>query len=239
MATLHSPSASASNSALDPSSPSPLTTTTTLQPIRPSPERLGMTFDKRLLLALTSSFFCGFTLGASHSGHLSSLRFRAENAHRLPISQPGWYLYHKSKNYAKAKDGIISGVRRGAHLATWTSIFFIVEESMDVFRGTWRAGRTLREMEGVDELDMKDMGVCVEGSRDFVSSGVAGMVTAGIWSAWNAFPMVMAARTIRMGVLVGVGFGAAQDGLTWLRARVGEGGSWDGRGAGEREEGKD
>lgn len=144
---------------------------------RSSPDRLGMAFDKRLLLASFTSFMCGFTLGSTSAGHMASLRFRAENAHRLPISQPGWYLYHKSKNYYKARAGIVEGMRKGFYLASWASIFFIIEESMDIFRGTWRAGRTLKEMEGVDELDLRRVDNGVEISRDFISSTVAGMVT--------------------------------------------------------------
>lgn len=189
-----------------------------------------MTFDTRLLMAGFSSFLCGFTLGSSHAGHLASLRFRAENAHRLPISQPGWYLYHKSKNYYKMKEGILTGLRKGTYLAAWTSVFFVIEESMDVFRGTWRAGRTLKEMEGIDELDMKDMKRSVQMNRDFMSSAMAGMVTGGLWSAWNQFPMVTAARTIRMGLVVGLAYGLGQDALTFARKRYGvEGGgreSW-------------
>jgi hypothetical protein len=196
-----------------------------------------MTFDTRMLLALSSSFLCGFTLGASHSGHLAAMRFRAENAHRLPISQPGWYLYHKSKNYYKAREGIVVGVRRGIHLAAWTSIFFIVEESMDVFRGTWRAGRTLAEMEGVDELDMRDMHKSVELQRDFWSSAGAGMVTGGLWSAWNGFNMVTAAKTIRLGLVVGAAYGLGQEGITWVKKRYGieEEESWIYKGAKNRQ----
>ncbi|KAF2875817.1 hypothetical protein BDV95DRAFT_484265 [Massariosphaeria phaeospora] len=205
---------------------------------RTSPERLGMTFDKRILLAAFTSFVCGFTLGSSTAGRLASLRFRAENAHRLPISRPGWYLYHKSKNYYKSRAGISEGMRKGVWLASWGSIFFIIEESMDVFRGTWRAGRTLEEMEGVDELDIKRISSGVEKSRDFVSSAMAGMVTGGLWSAWNLFPMVTAARTIRMGLLVGLGYGLGQDGLTYVRGRtvgyVDEAESWIYRGAKNR-----
>ncbi|KAF2792834.1 hypothetical protein K505DRAFT_325890 [Melanomma pulvis-pyrius CBS 109.77] len=197
-----------------------------------------MTFDKRMLLAGFSSFSCGFLLGSTHAGRLASLRFRAENAHRLPISQPGWYLYHKSKNYYKMKAGISEGMRKGVWLATWASIFFIIEESLDVFRGTWRAGRTLEEMEGVDELDFRDMNKSVDKSRDCLSSAVAGMVTGGLWSAWNMFPMVTAARTIRMGVLVGLGYGLTQDAMTWVRGRsvgyVDEAESWVYRGAKNR-----
>ncbi|KAF2186756.1 hypothetical protein K469DRAFT_706747 [Zopfia rhizophila CBS 207.26] len=154
---------------------------------RTSPDRLGMSFDHRILLASFSAFFCGFALGSSHAGHMASLRFRAENAHRLPISQPGWYLYHKSKNYYRMRAGIKEGVKKGVWLAAWASVFFIIEESVDVFRGTWRAGRTLSEMEGVDELELGRVTSGVEGSRDFLSTGMAGMVTGGLWSAWSEY----------------------------------------------------
>ncbi|KAA8574705.1 hypothetical protein EYC84_003955 [Monilinia fructicola] len=35
-------------------------------------------------------------LGISHGSQTAGLRFRAENAHRLPTSPTGWYLYHKT-----------------------------------------------------------------------------------------------------------------------------------------------
>ena len=96
------------------------------QPSRPSQPlpyapRLGMPFDRRLLLTTSLSFLSGFTLGSLNAGHMASLRFRAENAHRLPISQPGWYLYHKSKNYYKTKEGAIEGLRKGCKVAAWSS----------------------------------------------------------------------------------------------------------------------
>lgn len=197
-----------------------------------------MSFDKRMLLAAFSSLGCGFILGSTHAGRLASLRFRAENAHRLPTTQPGWYLYHKSKNYYKAKYGITEGLRKGTWLVAWTSMFFIIEESMDVFRGTWTAGRTLEEMEGVDELDISSMDKSVDKNRDCFSSLMAGMVTGGLWSAWNQFPMPTAARTISMGAIVGLGYGVTQDALMWVRGRklgyVDEAESWIYRGAKNR-----
>jgi hypothetical protein len=182
-------------------------------------ERLGLPFDQRLLAGTFSSFFCGFIMGSYHAGHMAALRFRAENAHRLPTTNPGWYLYHKSKNYYKWKAGITEGFKKGGFVSLWAAAFFTVEESLDVFRGTWRAGRTLYEMEGVDELEMEQLDVSVRGSRDFWSSAVAGMATGGLWSAWNAFPMQTAARTIRMGLVVGLGYGLTQDAIKYVRER--------------------
>ncbi|KAF9690581.1 hypothetical protein EKO04_011488 [Ascochyta lentis] len=199
--------------------------------------RLGMPFDRRLLLTTFTSFVCGFTLGSASAGSMAALRFRAENAHRLPISQPGWYLYHKSKNYYKMKHGITEGLRKGFMVAAWSSVFFVVEESLDVFRGTWRAGRTIEEMEGVDELSLKRIDRGVASSRDFISSAMAGMVTGGVWSAWHQFPVSTAARTIRMGLVVGLGYGLGQDALVWAKEKYGgaeEGESWIYKGAKNR-----
>ena len=213
----------------------PTNTNPAANPLSTSP-RLDMPFDRRLLLTTTLSFLSGFTLGSLSAGHMASLRFRAENAHRLPVSNPGWYLYHKSKNYYKWRYGIVEGVRKGGYVAAWTSVFFVIEESLDVFRGTWRAGRTVEEMEGVDELDIKRVDRGVAHSRDCLSSAMAGMVTGGLWSAWHQFPVSTAARTIRMGLLVGAGFGLAQDGLVWAKERWGgeERESWIYRGARKR-----
>ncbi|KAH7406443.1 hypothetical protein DE146DRAFT_647501 [Phaeosphaeria sp. MPI-PUGE-AT-0046c] len=231
-------------SALEPGTSEPTTEDTPMvPPPRPSQistnsPRLGMPFDRRLLLTTTLASLCGFTLGSTSAGRLASLRFRAENAHRLPISQPGWYLYHKSKNYYKWRFGIVEGLRKGGLLAAWSSIFFVVEESLDVFRGTWRAGRTMHEMEGVDELDIARIDKGVGSCRDFLSSACAGMVTGGLWSAWHAFPISTAARTIRMGLVVGAGYGVLQDGVGWAKRRWGgeEGGeSWIYKGARNRQ----
>ncbi|KAH8716758.1 hypothetical protein GQ44DRAFT_752061 [Phaeosphaeriaceae sp. PMI808] len=177
-------------------------------PPRRQPPRLSLPFDQRLLLTLSLSSLLGFTLGSTTAGRSASLRFRAENAHRLPHTQPGWYLYHKSKNYYKWRFGATEGARKAGMLAAWTSVFFVVEESLDVFRGTWIAGRTMDEMEGVDELDIGRVERGVGRCRDFWSSAGAGM-----------FPVSVAARTIKMGVVVGMGYGLWQDGMRWARGR--------------------
>ncbi|KAL5119416.1 hypothetical protein ACEQ8H_002685 [Pleosporales sp. CAS-2024a] len=183
--------------------------------------RLGMPFDRRLLLTTLLSGLCGFTLGSTSAGRHASLRFRAENAHRLPSSAPGWYLYHKSKNYYKWRYGITEGVRKGVWVAAWSSVFFLVEESLDVFRGTWSAGRTMSEMEGVDELDMASIDRGVGNARDCWSSACAGLVTGGLWSAWHKFPITTASRTIKMGLVVGLAYGLLQDAMGWARERWG------------------
>src|SRR5579862_1595188 len=75
--------------------------------------RLSLPFSLRLPLSLALSSLFGASLGLSHGSRNAGLRFRAENAHRLPTTPTGWYLYHKSKNYHVALGGIKEGTRMG------------------------------------------------------------------------------------------------------------------------------
>jgi hypothetical protein len=180
-----------------------------------------MSFIQRVAVANLFALGTGFALGSGDVGRMAGLRYRAENAHRLPTSTTGWYFYHKSKNYAIAYDGIKAGVKKGGQIAGWATLFFLIEESMDIFRGTWRAGRTIDEMEGVDELDLTRMDREIENSRNFLSTTVAGMVTAGLWSVRHHFPPQTAARTMRYGLIGGLVYGLGQDGIMWWRSKVG------------------
>lgn len=119
--------------------------------------RLSIPFGIRLPAAATLSFFIGVGLGVSHGSQVAAYRFRAENAHRLPTSPTGWYLYHKSKNYRMAYGGIKEAVKMGAKLSIWTSTFFSIEGMLDY---------QLRR-------------------KDFINTVVASLTTAGLFSVWS------------------------------------------------------
>lgn len=92
---------------------------------------------------------------------MAGMRFRAENSHRLPTSQVGCYLYHKSKNYYIAFGGIKEGIKMGGKVSFWAGSFFVVEEVVDQLRGT----------------------------KEFVSTALAGLSIAGAFSAWSIFTL--------------------------------------------------
>ena len=100
----------------------------------------------------------GGILGISYGGQNAALRFRAENAHRLPTTSKGWYFYHKSKNYKVMYGGIKEGFRMGAKIGFWVGSFFALETIIDNGR---------------------------EGRKDFVSTTGAGLATAGAFSLWS------------------------------------------------------
>ena len=119
--------------------------------------RLGLPYLFRLLSATSISFVSGMALGISHGSQTTGFRFRAENAHRLPTTPTGWYLYHKSKNYNMALGGVKEGLKMGAKVSVWTAGFFAIEEMFDRYRGT----------------------------KDFINTVIASLSVAGGFSLWS------------------------------------------------------
>ncbi|KFX88301.1 hypothetical protein O988_09066, partial [Pseudogymnoascus sp. VKM F-3808] len=152
---------------------------------------LSLPTPQRLLLGTSTAFLVGLTLGGSHGFGTAGLRFRAENAHRLPKDPTGWYLYHKSKNYRMMLDGVREGVRMGGRVAVWTLVFLGTEEVWDNVRGRRDVGNTV----------------------------IASATVAGGFSLWNRFPMATAARTAKTGLAIGLAYGLAQDAVGAMRGR--------------------
>ena len=124
--------------------------------------RLSLPTPIRLALATASSFILGLGLGLSHGSQTAGLRFRAENAHRLPKTSTGWYLYHKSKNYHMALGGVKEGLKMGFKISAWVAAFFFIEDCWDDVRG----------------------------KKDFVNTTLASLSVAGGFSLWSPFFLV-------------------------------------------------
>lgn len=184
-----------------------------------NPHRLSLAAPIRLPLYVAISSLTGFGLGLAHGANETGLRFRAENAHRLPTTQTGWYLYHKSKNYVAMLGGIKEGFRMAGRIGMWTLVFAGCEESVD--RARFAAARfwtgKVRGMAGLG-LD-EDEAPEVKQSKDFISTVCAGLGTAGLFSAWNRFPLATAARTAKMGAKAGLFIGLLEDATSLLRGR--------------------
>lgn len=155
-------------------------------------ERLSLAPTARIVFASSLAFVTGSALGISHGAQMAALRFRAENSHRLPTSQRGWYLYHKTKNYYVMRDALREGMKMGTKLSFWVGAFFLVEEAVDQLR--WL-------------------------HKDFLSTTVAGLSIAGAFSWWSQLPMVTTARMTRIGLVAGLGYGFAQDAVQLLHGQ--------------------
>ena len=179
-------------SSLDPGEPS-----TYFPPVTGALDsRLSIPFLARFPLTVTFGVFSGFVLGAAKGGSQASYRYRAENAHRLPQTQTGWYLYHKSKNYHSIIGGVKEGLRLGGRLSGWAALFVSSEEVIDQLRG------------GGDDRQ-----------RDFAGTVCAGMATAGLYSWKNGYDIFTAARMAKIAFKVSLAYGLSQDILSILRGR--------------------
>lgn len=193
--------------------------------------RLSLPLPTRILLSTVTSSAAGFFLGAAKGMKDSELRFRAENAHRLPTTTTGWYLYHKSKNYNALLGGIKEGGRFAGKMVGWTALFFAFEEGVD--RGRARIVRTWRRTLGVPrhaqaagtEGEVDAIGdeapkiSQVAGNRDFLSTGFAGLSTGGAFAAWNKMPLPTATRLMKMGLKYGLLWGLVQDAVNVIKGR--------------------
>jgi len=172
-------------------------------------DRLSLPFPIRVAYGMIGGFSTGLFLGLSHGSKTAGMRFRAENAHRFPTTQKGWYLYHKSKNYHMMLGGIKDSFKLAPKLGVWAGSFFILEGILDKARGQ-KAGRP--------------------GQEDFISTTIATLTLSGVWSLWSKYIVVMessrqgrltshkdrlpiptAVRIAKMGLYSGLGFGLLQD----------------------------
>ncbi|KAF7352990.1 Non-specific serine/threonine protein kinase [Mycena venus] len=72
----------------------------------------AFTISPRLYTVPLGAVLLGTGIGLNRGGRLASLRFLAENAHRTPTTQKGWYYYHKTKNYRIFLGGATGGRAR-------------------------------------------------------------------------------------------------------------------------------
>ncbi|RMD42964.1 hypothetical protein DV735_g2145, partial [Chaetothyriales sp. CBS 134920] len=160
-------------------------------------ERLSMPLEVRGPLLLLASFITGMGLGGTAAGQMRADRYRAENAHRYPTSEAGWYLYQRSKNYHLFLGAISGGARSGVLLSLWGAGFMATEEGIDQLRA-----RLLHRPDG---------------QRDFLSTVVAALALSGVHSRVHHMNTFATVKSSKMALKAGLAFGLAQDALALMR----------------------
>ncbi|KAJ1529037.1 hypothetical protein HK096_009602, partial [Nowakowskiella sp. JEL0078] len=77
----------------------------------------------------------GMIFGCYMAGSKRSLQFMAENAHRFPVTNRGWYFYHKHKNYEVIDAGFRGAFRQGARFAPMALLFCLNEQIFETLTG--------------------------------------------------------------------------------------------------------
>ncbi|RMZ86356.1 hypothetical protein DV736_g6416, partial [Chaetothyriales sp. CBS 134916] len=156
-----------------------------------------MPLEVRGPFLIIGAFVAGMGLGGTRGGQLHADRYRAENAHRYPTTQAGWYLYQRSKNYHMMLGICSAGVRSGAVLSLWAAGFMATEEGIDQLRA-----RLLHR---------------ADGQRDFLSTVIAALAVAGVHSRVHGMNTFATVKTSTMALKAGLAFGLAQDAVACLR----------------------
>lgn len=165
-------------------------------------ERLSMPPSIRWPVMFATTMVYGFSLGATLGGRKAADRYRAMNAHRLPSTQAGWYLYHRSKSYHTSLGAVKEGAKFGGILSIWASMFMLAEEGLDHARASLFARRN-------EEV--------ARGQRDALDTTLAALMTAGLYTRWHNMDVFATTKMARMAVKYGLLYGLLQDAVSTAR----------------------
>src|SRR6201996_5734438 len=119
-------------------------------------ERLSLAPSNRITLGIFSGLLAGMGAGFIRGFQVADLRFRAENAHRMPKSEKGWFFYHRSKTHYSVLAGMKMSARTGVVFSLMSGMFLTLEDQFDNIRG----GQ----------------------SKDCISTIMAGTISGGLYS---------------------------------------------------------
>ncbi|KAJ7047595.1 hypothetical protein C8F04DRAFT_937026 [Mycena alexandri] len=91
----------------------------------------AFTIPQRMYTVPLGAVLLGTVVGVNRGARLASLRFLAENAHRTPTTQKGWYYYHKTKNYRVILGALRGAARDGAYLGATTLAWVGIEQGFN------------------------------------------------------------------------------------------------------------
>ncbi|KAL1918898.1 uncharacterized protein VTP21DRAFT_2279 [Calcarisporiella thermophila] len=149
--------------------------------------RAGLDPTPRVYTVTFLGALWGLSTGGYVGGRQSALQFLAENAHRLPRTIDGWYLYHKRKNYKVLWGGLKMGLRHAKRNAILCAGFEVAEAALD----RWR-----------DEADA-------------LNSIVAGAGTGFAFSLINKFSKQGSKHAVVLGAILGLLTGGLNDFTHW------------------------
>lgn len=154
-----------------------------------SNERLHLSPQDRLQVVATIGGTIGAALGLYEGIKLSSLRYLAENAHRLPKNVGGWYFYHKKKNYVMITNGCKQAVKTGMRYSAFVSSFFALEAGLDYIRGT----------------------------TDFLNTTVSGSALTFAYATYKKMSMIQRLKLLKTGTSMALALGLIEDYLIYRR----------------------
>lgn len=141
------------------------------------------------------AFYAGAGLGCWRGASKAALVFLAENAHRLPKTKGGWFMYHKQKNYTIMRSFIHSGLQTGARWGLGASIFCLLEWGGEEVLGVIPSAR---DNAFVDTL------------RQLVPATFAGLSSGLLFSVYHRLWISQSKRAVALSTSAGLGISLLQ-----------------------------
>lgn len=154
-----------------------------------SSERLHLPPKDRLYVVATVGGTIGAAQGLYEGIKTSSLRYLAENAHRLPKTVGGWYFYHKKKNYVMIFRGCREAMLTGVKYSAIVTSFFGLEAALDYVRGT----------------------------NDFINTTVSGTALTYAYGSYKQMSTILKLKLLKTGTALSLGLGLIEDYLMYRR----------------------
>ena len=110
-------------------------------------------------------------------------------------------------------------------LLPWAGLFVLLEEGIDRGRGAVVREVRYRRYGISDSMQFPDgdgegrLEVARAGNKDFFSTMLAGLTSAGVFARWKRMPLPTAVRLMKMGAKVGLGYGLLQDAVNLMQGR--------------------
>ncbi|CAI5755591.1 unnamed protein product [Candida verbasci] len=153
-------------------------------------ERLHLYPKERIEAILTTTGLVGLAIGLYDGVKISSARYLAENAHRLPTKVGGWYFYHKKKNYVMITQSLKFGIKSCIKYSLPLGCFVSLEYLFDLIRGN---------------------------TIDFLNTTASAFIISSGYCAYNKLAITQARTAVLKGSLFGLGLGLIQDYLIHKR----------------------
>lgn len=139
-------------------------------------------------IAFFSGFY-GLLSGGRKTYNETSLRFLAENSHRLPKTKGHWYFYHKRKNYVCMKESLGAGMKTGIKYSFVATSYFGLEAFFDYVRG----------------------------KIDFINTTAATVIAGGSYAKYHQLSKYATLKMMKNGLFIGLINGVMQDALYYVR----------------------
>ncbi|KAI8872885.1 hypothetical protein GQ42DRAFT_118741 [Ramicandelaber brevisporus] len=162
----------------------------------------------RIAILFHLSLSVGMLSGGIPALQLRGYQYLAENAHQLPRTKRGWFMYHRQKNYEAMMAFFIGGAKSAVRIMLPVLAFEATTTAIDWLRTT---GASYTQIEADAAKENK-----TSGQVDALGRVMAGAVVGSVFATQTRLTKGSARRVMRLGIGIGLGMGLLEDAIAYF-----------------------